>query len=177
MDLNKQNKIYHNQQVVSMKYQFLFIISFECNQNGRNLNYLSPFFEPWLHWRRWIRWLKYCVYFILFIFFSVIMVQKNDEQIVFTGYFGYNHFFFDLCNRSIAIPRQGDEFSNNRIGNISSIKLTQNTNTRYSSGCANSWCNDSFWSDFIKDAFFVEIWTLSRKVYNEEQLEYSPCKQ
>ena len=29
------------------------------------------------------------ILFILFIFFSVILVQKNDEQIVLTGYFGY----------------------------------------------------------------------------------------
>ena len=60
--------------------------SIECNQNGRNLNYLSPFFEPGLHWRRWN---KHSILIILFIFISVILVQKNDEQIVFTGYFGY----------------------------------------------------------------------------------------
>jgi len=28
--------------------------------------------------------------FILFIFFSVIQVQKNDEQIVFTGYWAHS---------------------------------------------------------------------------------------
>ena len=39
------------------------------------------FFEPWLHWRRWIRWKKHFK-FILFIFFSVIMVQKQNEQLL-----------------------------------------------------------------------------------------------
>jgi hypothetical protein len=37
--------------------------------------------------------MKHCLLIILFIFFCfcVILVQKNDEQIVFTGYLGYTH--------------------------------------------------------------------------------------
>ena len=79
--------------VYSFLYNFLDLPGpsklYECNQNGRNINYHSPFFEPGLRWKRWIRWNKHCILIILFIFFCVILVQKNDEQIVFTVYFGY----------------------------------------------------------------------------------------
>jgi hypothetical protein len=41
---------------------------------------------------------------ILFIFFSVILVQKNDEQIVFTGNFwlhSYHFFPYDLSIHAV----------------------------------------------------------------------------
>jgi len=38
VDLNKQNKIYHNQQVVSMKFQFLLMITLLMLAAGQSLS-------------------------------------------------------------------------------------------------------------------------------------------
>ena len=38
LNLNKQNKIYHNQQVVSMKFQFLLMITFLMLAAGQSLS-------------------------------------------------------------------------------------------------------------------------------------------
>jgi len=35
--------------IENFKFVLRIIFFEECNQNGRNLNYLSPFFEPGLH--------------------------------------------------------------------------------------------------------------------------------
>jgi len=49
-----------------------------------------------------------------FIFFSVIMVQKNDEQMVFTGNFGYTQIIFSFVLR-IPLPLMEKMFVGSRL--------------------------------------------------------------